>query len=97
MRGVPSMGLEIESWHLLSTWIPCQASCICGFIYMPSMLLLKAPALAAPSAWSILPPDLHVVSPSLPSPTCSSVGPAVTSPALPPACPTCSLPFRVSP
>ena len=62
MRGVPSMGLEIESWHLLSTWIPRQASCICGFIYMPSTLLLKAPALADPSAWNILPPDLHMVS-----------------------------------
>ena len=62
MRGVPFMGLEIESWHLLSTWIPCQASCICGFIYMPSTLLLKAPALAVPSAWNILPPDLHMVS-----------------------------------
>lgn len=36
MRGVPSTGLEIESWHLPSTWIPCQAACICGFIYMPN-------------------------------------------------------------
>lgn len=63
MRGVPSTGLEIESWHLPSTWIPCQASCICGFIYMPSMLLLKASALADPSAWNILTPDLHMVSP----------------------------------
>ena len=77
MRGVPSMGLEIESWHLLSTWIPCQASCICGFIYMPSMLLLKAPALADPSAWNILPPDLHMVSPLLLLGPCSHVGPGI--------------------
>lgn len=55
MRGVSSTGLEIESWHLPSTWIPCQASCICGFIYMPSLLLLKDPALAEPSAWNLLP------------------------------------------
>lgn len=55
MRGVRSAGLEIESWHLPSTWIPCQASCICGFLYTPSTLLLKAPALADPSAWNILP------------------------------------------
>lgn len=77
MRGVPSMGLEIESWHLLSTWIPCQASCICGFIYMPSTLFLKAPALADPSAWNLLPPDLHMASPSLPSGLCSNAGPAI--------------------
>lgn len=55
MRGVSSAGLEIESWHLLSTWILCQASCICGFIYMPSRLLLKAPALAEPSAETSFP------------------------------------------
>ena len=65
MGGGPSTGLDIESWHLLSTWILCQASCICGFIYMPSTLLLKAPALADPSAWNLLPPRSPHGSPSL--------------------------------
>lgn len=82
MRGVPSMGLEIESWHLPSTWIPCQASRICGFIYMPSTLLLKAPALADPSAWNILPPDLHMV--SAPGSSCRCPCPQHSS-LLPPA------------
>lgn len=74
MRGVSSAGLEIESWHLLSTWILCQASCICGFIYMPSSLLLELPHLLNPL---LKPPSPRRLSPLPPSGLCSSAGPAI--------------------
>jgi hypothetical protein len=67
MRGVRSTGLEIEHWHLLSTWIPCQTPRICGFIYTPSTLLLKAPDLMLPLHMAP-PPSLY------PSGLCSHVG-----------------------
>lgn len=82
------------TWHLRSTWIPCQASCICGFIEMPSMLLLEAPALSDPSAWNLLPP---AVCRALPSHVSAPLRVLPLPPPLPPAHPSPSTLLCVSP
>lgn len=72
VSGVHSIGLEIEDWHLQSTWIPCQAPCMCGCSNPPSMRVKAATFTSGCLSVSLS--DLPVAPPPFPSGLCSILG-----------------------
>lgn len=60
VRGAHSTALEIGSWHLLSTWIPCQAPCMCGCSRTPTHCSRRLHSLQV--AWQSQ-PDFRMRSP----------------------------------